>query len=142
MRAKNWPLILKVRDHIMCHPEEHNQDDWIQRSKWHCGTIACVAGWATIFSGADVPKSLRSQEWWLGRDTGKLIDITEYGMRGPKWGEQFPDGTMHVSEYAQHVLGLDWVEADRLFGGSLTREGIFEIIDGWYAEDHPGEVIL
>lgn len=156
MRAKNWPLILKVRDHILFHPEEHDQTDWIklvglvettdrdgvvtrQAVSRHtvfpneCGTAACVAGWAAIFHGAEIPKSHVGSSWFVDKNTGKMA-VIDGGLSG--FANAVP-----IGEYAQRALGLTTTEAYDLFSPTLTREGIFEIIDGWYTEDYPEEGI-
>lgn len=40
----NVKLLLKVRDHILAHPETYNQANW-------CGTASCFAGHALLLSG-------------------------------------------------------------------------------------------
>jgi hypothetical protein len=42
--TKNWPLLWKVYDHIVAHPEEWNQSFYANRTS--CGTTFCFAGHA------------------------------------------------------------------------------------------------
>jgi len=46
----NWPLLERVIEHIIDHPEEWNQEIWIRQTP-ECGTQACVAGWTALFAG-------------------------------------------------------------------------------------------
>lgn len=38
-------LLLKIKRHILAHPDTYRQDEW------HCGTAACIAGHAALLSG-------------------------------------------------------------------------------------------
>lgn len=40
----------KILDHISAHPDQHHQWVWGKPDDV-CGTAACIAGWALIFSG-------------------------------------------------------------------------------------------
>lgn len=42
-------LAQRILDHITAHPEQHNKRKFGQKTE--CGTTACIAGWAGIFSG-------------------------------------------------------------------------------------------
>ncbi|MFE7797035.1 hypothetical protein [Nocardia sp. NPDC057440] len=44
---KNWPLMVDVLRQIIDHPETWDQTVWVT----HCGTKACVAGWAAQLGG-------------------------------------------------------------------------------------------
>ncbi|MBO0676755.1 hypothetical protein JRC04_04685 [Mycolicibacterium sp. S2-37] len=44
---RNVELLERVMQHILDHPEQHFQGSWITS----CGTAACFAGWAAMFSG-------------------------------------------------------------------------------------------
>lgn len=65
----NVELLQRTMQYINDHPEQHNQERWVNI----CGTSACFAGWAAIFSGMSV------EEIWDVNDMyqvgAKLLDI-------------------------------------------------------------------
>ncbi|MFE0101205.1 hypothetical protein [Streptomyces sp. NPDC059009] len=50
--ARNTELLVKIRDMIREHPEQHDQDHWAKRTS--CGTTYCIAGWAAVLTGAQL----------------------------------------------------------------------------------------
>jgi hypothetical protein len=46
----NAALAYRVLDHIDAHPEQHDQNVWVEEGR-DCGTAACLAGWAVLLSG-------------------------------------------------------------------------------------------
>lgn len=99
----NVEMIRRVRDHIVDHPEQHDQRDY----KSKCGTTQCVAGWALTFSG-----------------------YTTYHIRGwddlsSFWSWSDPSGeTALARPAAREVLGLDEFEANVLFLGADNQEAV------------------
>lgn len=106
---------------IKTFPEKHYQKDWIVNDslkfekpnpQLSCGTVGCVAGWATTFAGA-TPFGGRYGRW----DWVTLHD-----------GDPNPP-TMLIPELAAAVLGLETEEANYLFEAENTRETLFEMFD-------------
>lgn len=89
----NTELMIKVRDHIVAHPEQHDQATWAEKTE--CGTTACVAGWALIL-GSPVDAHIFDE-------TGSLPPT--------------------VAEDAQEILGLTYGQQGALFIGAITHEG-------------------
>lgn len=92
MTARNVELLERVMQHIDDHPEQHDQAAWINE----CGTAACFAGWAVMFTGGK-----------LSRD-GVFVTVV---------GE-----SDCVSRAAGRRLGISAVEGDVLFDASNTRD--------------------
>lgn len=93
------------------HPERHNQRWWLTQTKkptenW-CGTAGCIAGITAM------------QHGWLpasGLTKGDVASLV------------YKDGVeAGVSEVARDLLGLDAVDADRLFSASNTLRKLWEI---------------
>lgn len=47
MRIGNWPLLMLAVEHIIKHPDLHDQTKWTST----CGTYRCLAGWIAAFGG-------------------------------------------------------------------------------------------
>ena len=47
---RNKELIERTMQHIVDHPEEHDQRTWISNA---CGTVACFAGWALLLDDVE-----------------------------------------------------------------------------------------
>lgn len=45
------PVVRKAWEHIVAHPEEHDQMVIFRRTPGECGSAACLAGWISYFSG-------------------------------------------------------------------------------------------
>lgn len=79
-----------------------------------CGTACCVAGWVGLNSDEVQPQV---EQDVYGND--RYTDRVEY-----------PSGlVVHVSDYAQHALGLTDAQADRLFAGGNTATVIREVAE-------------
>ncbi|AZM51806.1 hypothetical protein DMA15_03740 [Streptomyces sp. WAC 01529] len=102
----NTDLLIKIRDKIREHPEQHDQAHWARRTS--CGTTYCIAGWAAVLSGARLDWS---DHWTDQYEGGARADTVN-------------SGAETIDDYAQRVLGLD-NEQCALFdtdnGGALTR---------------------
>lgn len=106
----NMELLKKVRDHIVAHPEEHNQGTWGE--KVGCGTVACAAGWTVLLGDERVRKVFE-----LNKDLDDLNEacalVTDQS----------------VDERATELLGMgSWITYI-LFYGSFTRSGALAVID-------------
>jgi hypothetical protein len=47
MLIGNWPLFMQALEHIIKHPEAHDQKVWTS----DCGSYRCLAGWIAHFAG-------------------------------------------------------------------------------------------
>ncbi len=85
----NVELLRRVQDKIRTSPEEFDMSDWAGRTQTssHCGTTACIAGWAILFEGEEQHKSgllgyTQDIECTLTFDVGaearKLLDLDQY----------------------------------------------------------------
>lgn len=109
--TKNFPLLWKVYDHIVAHPEEHNQSLFAYRGE--CGTTFCFAGHTALIARPDLHYSFRD-----GACVGHLVDDSGMFARSS-------------SRVAQEALGLSNDEADDLFYGAETADQIRDLIAGW-----------
>jgi hypothetical protein len=94
---RNKELIERTMQHIVDHPEEHDQATWISNA---CGTVACFAGWALMLDGVSAQDVLR----WSHA-------APRYSLVGSR-----------VREVATERLGLTADEAGRLFCAENTRD--------------------
>lgn len=88
---RNVELLEKTMQHIMDHPETHNQRMWVNG----CGTVGCFAGWACLLS----PE----------------ITLEELYFTFPDGSQS------HTQDAAMRVLGLTYKEADNLFSEDNSR---------------------
>lgn len=97
----NTKLLKQVRDMILKRPRQFDMDDWTASHMWdmearrevrpsHCGTAACIGGWAIVLAKNKQPAWLRNK-------------------RNKK------HCSIHTSDIASDVLGLDREQAVRLF---------------------------
>lgn len=93
----NVPLLRKIQKHILAEPRRVNMGvglfqyldppvylspveigapDWRQLIP-PCGTVGCIAGWATILSGATAPAPGRSKDWYskINTQASNLLDL-------------------------------------------------------------------
>lgn len=98
-----------VYDQITTFPETHNQSDWYRPSET-CGTKACVAGWAGLAHGDEF--------------------LQVFMVKGPcECGGH--GGMRNAVDWAHAgmvALALDPVEADELFRGRNSREGVLHAL--------------
>jgi hypothetical protein len=128
--SPNLPALRAVRDFIENVPNVEELDPdavpadgvaWNQ-SDWRCGTGMCFAGWAGAVTGAVFPYSALDNTsttptqgyvpWTQKRNVVRDAD-------GQTW---------HIQPYAQHILGLDPVQARYLFDGGNDLDRINAII--------------
>jgi hypothetical protein len=87
-----------VLDHLIHHPEQHDQSTFGYRDE--CGTRACVAGWTIVFAQQ---QSLLEINW--GSSAKGILSAV-----------RMPDGEFFDPfDAAQELLGLDDDEACNLF---------------------------
>ncbi|WP_109527210.1 MULTISPECIES: hypothetical protein [Nocardia] len=85
----NYPHIRTVYEHLLTHPDEHDQGTWAK----------CVAGHAVRLSGSD---------WTLVRDSRKHVDGSE--VTNMRTGE-----LRDIEDVAAELLGMDITQARGLF---------------------------
>jgi hypothetical protein len=106
-RSLDIPLARKTFEFIEAHPEEWEQSEWI------CETGMCYAGHAAHIAGAD---------------------LAEPSFAAKAWG---PDGDgIHISDYAQTVLGLGDGEATRMFFSENSLADLRGMVDDLETKGH------
>lgn len=133
----NIEALRQVQKQINIRPELHNQGSWGLISceeaqklnpttvgltfglATHCGTAACVAGWAVELAGYDMVIEPRELESALVCDTDAVAVGT------------CTDGEYIylIRDKAQELLGLTVDQASHLFSGANTRDQINVYID-------------
>lgn len=103
----NVPLLRKVLEHITEHPNEHDQTEWATRVE-DCGTTMCVAGHAVAMTGYEII-------WPAHSGTAATCERD-----GDLWGRS-------IEGAAMEELGLSSDQADQLFSGVNTLEGLWHI---------------
>jgi hypothetical protein len=106
----NAELAWRVIDHIDAHPEQHDQNAWIDKSA-SCGTVACYAGWTCLLS---------NDEPFEDED-------------GDTDNEVWVDGHIETVQHrALHLLGLSYDRDTRfghlLFAPENTREDLERLV--------------
>jgi hypothetical protein len=104
MPERNVELLEKTMQHILDHPEEHDQKYWFTQTE--CGTAACFAGWACLLSGYEVD---RTQTMGSGHDRFEYV-VSESGN--------------FAGHRARDILGLTETEASILFDSYNSREAL------------------
>lgn len=100
----NLALLEKVRDKIAAVPKAYDQTQWADSSDdAPCGTVACIAGWAAILSGAMTPEEARTQTghgvYYTARDALRLTR---------KEAETLFSGRMSGWPYRYRLVALLW----------------------------------
>ena len=110
VELKNWPLIEKVYDHILCHPEEWDQTVFADQNT--CGTTFCFAGTAVAMT----------HDVTFDRNGNLFID-GHIDSETDEWD---------LEVLARRELGISEDEADELFY-TMTKdpEVIRNILDVW-----------
>jgi hypothetical protein len=142
----NWPLIDATLEFIAALPVALPADvldgdvsgdgrAWVQES-WRCGTGMCFAGWASALTGAVFPYAAENTSDGVECHGDRFVSASMVvrAADGENWA---------ISDYAQHMLGLDtgryslgggWYDTPRLFAGANTLEDIRDIVDEMRAE--------
>lgn len=115
----NIELLESVLTHIKRYPEEWHQAVWAERGP-ACGTAYCFAGHTAVMSGYEIA--------WANQGSGVF-------------GATKVEGGQFIDTIAARELGLDFVDADRLFESSNSLENLYDIAsqltdgaidaDGW-----------
>lgn len=108
---------------------KHHQVNWASLvnpyaiDKNECGTGLCLAGFAAMLKGAEVPEPVLGDHcewempgWWVNSGTGRLGDRSAWD-------------SVHVSTFASTALGLTESQADALFSSYNTIDGLREMRD-------------
>ena len=118
-------LLNKALEAIELHPEQHYQ------GTWRCSTGQCLAGWVGVITGA---------QWTDPEDYhNAYVDNPDFNSKDDDaycpW-----DKSVHVSDYAQYMLGDDTIrnltkeEYYRLYPG-VDPNVYDEVRDGWRTLD-------
>ena len=116
---KNWPLAWRVVEHIINHPETHNQGLYVTP----CGTAACVAGWAVALSG-----------WKFATEHGEFIEEAI----SPDRRYQTDVRTVAVDLLGIRDSDADYgvdSDADELFNGGNSVHDILTKLTKWAEDD-------
>lgn len=100
MPTLNVPLVERIIQQLIDHPETHDQNMYGQRTA--CGTTQCVAGWAVLFSGKD----LVWEEY--GTNPGDAVAGRVYAAPGDV-------DSRDIDVIAAELLGIEAVPAKSLF---------------------------
>ena len=161
---KNWPMLAKVADFIIEHPELHKQGAWIEPDMayydkatyidrasqtvdtyyaklaevWKEAQIDC--GTAFCFAGHGVNMAggvfINSMECLMPGPIAKAVDgVGADERREVRHSAAHMPGAMPVRHAARRVFGLTADEAGWLFNGGLSRGEIAHILLDWAAED-------
>lgn len=106
----NIELMTKVRDHVVAHPEQHDQEIWAKKTE--CGTIACSAGWTLLLGNPEVARQYADEEAFTF--TGVVRRFYS---------------SLSVADAAAGLLDIDAYQADMLFIQALTREGAVAVMN-------------
>jgi hypothetical protein len=150
--AYDVPLLRKVREQILHHPETHDQGWWMttvamqvsgaaaaapqyprgeryfgHRQKVVYGTTACVAGWTVQLAGWQ-PVQEDAQAWADGIYTHRTFQVSEVAGAQPQT----------IPSVARRLLGLDETQADTLFDANNTRGHVLDLLEDYITrgEDH------
>jgi hypothetical protein len=107
----NDDLLDATMDHILAHPDEHAQHEWVVRSA--CGTVACFAGRACLIAGLTVIWGATYQA-----EQGK-------GSAMVSW-EGVPTG---MRAAAVELLGISSLDAAFLFSARNTDADLKDYVD-------------
>lgn len=105
---------------------KHNQGNWVsvvlsyEDTESACGTAMCLAGFAAMRAGAEVPQpqlygfgGWYMPDWTVNTETGKLVSPLD-----------FVSPSAHVSDFARDRLGLTGGQANALFDGTNTIDDL------------------
>lgn len=110
----NAELAYLILDYIDAHPEQHDQDVWIQEKE--CGTAGCFAGWATLLSG-DRPNTNHEDD-----AEAETVWVAVAGV----------DTSQYIPARAAELLGISFDEqatwGNRLFNATNTREDLGRLV--------------
>jgi hypothetical protein len=104
----NLPRLKQVRDHVVAHPDQHDQGEWFIDINGYekpcvigseCGTAACVAGWTVLLNGDQPIKMAFPDHGYTSASSVALIN----------------GGVMDIDDRAQQILGLTDDQAQELF---------------------------
>lgn len=118
--GKNPELLRTAMANILANKKLHSQTSWIERQYSDddgemCGTTMCLAGWAALAAGAEMPPVL-DKDWdgqWHVDKNGKYRTDDEW-VEEAVYGEN-PDEIDEVWRFASKKLGTDYEEREYLF---------------------------
>lgn len=113
----NTDLLRRTLTHIETHP-----DTWDQRA-WRCGTTMCFAGHAATLAGGQWADGPYAAYLHAEQDDPADRVILHGGLR-----------LIYAQDRAQHVLGLDDVQAAALFASDNTLDALQAIVSRLLAD--------
>jgi hypothetical protein len=102
----NVPLLRATMDHILAHPDLHNQAMWATRTE--CGTAYCFAGTACFLSG---------------------FEANQQQLANNGFTRALAGGSDPIEIKATWLLGVDEGTASALFCASNTVHDLKEYVD-------------
>ncbi len=125
---KNFPLLWKIYDHIVAHPEEWNQESWatgVVKNRAVCATAFCVAGHAIQMG---IPEAVFNFPRGNVRcEEGHMVTCTSFI-------DPQRDGWLDIENEARQLLGLTIFEGAALFNGDNELGDIHRILTSWELE--------
>lgn len=124
--AFNVELAQRIHDQITQHPDQHDQGTWCSLpgvdatdavgADNMCGTTACVAGWAMLFSGYKFRRGV-SISYGVPVLATQVLAPT-----GPNMGVWVDEARVQMSTTGAELLGLNADDAYNLFCGTLAAD--------------------
>lgn len=99
---------------IVDHPEQHRQRVWV------CETGACLAGHATLLNGYRAVTEFDGLVVEIGSQADRDVTALCAGAVRPDYFKLLDAGAKKVRDVADGILGLEYADANVLFGGANT----------------------
>lgn len=122
----NAPLLRGTMNHILTHPDEHNQLGWILEAD--CGTTRCFAGTALHLAKQDTNLE------WYDLVSGTFGSEVLFMNGGGREATGFVGGGS-IRDAAIELLGLTPRQAHELFRTNATIEELQATVDQLCAEE-------
>lgn len=103
----NKEKLIELRDFMAANPDKVHMSSWISE----CGTTACAAGHAALLDGVTMP----GENILAALGTEWTINVTTKVSRWRPFNEEMGEDDRDIMDYAQHILGLSYDDANRLF---------------------------
>lgn len=126
----NAPLLHKVLDHIVAHPDEHDQSLWATRRFDQdgnvCGTRYCFAGHTVVMGMGQGEQLIWHPQTWREIPYQDELQVASSGAVDLNSA----DGRIRlIASRAQELLGLTLQESERLFFATNRVDQIAHMIE-------------
>lgn len=126
----NAPLLRKVLDHIVAHPDEHDQSLWATRRFDQrgnvCGTRYCFAGHTVVMGMEQGEQLIWHPQTWRAVPYQDELQVASSGAVDLN----STDGRIRlIASRAQELLGLTQQESERLFFATNRVDHIARMIE-------------